>query len=867
MKQPLRRVTAFFLALVLSAAMIPYAFASQQDAAPTESAASPPETTIQTEPTETTEPTEVLPEEEMDSTDATEETTAPTEEATDPTEESTEPESSELEEMLHLEDNVMLAAGTIGNVQLFDQASPNYTTYLKSQLTVTYKPNGVDASKTAYIKNLGWHFARINGVSYPDDPIYCIEPHKNFAASTSGNFVDQDTTLSGSGSSHGADVWYSMPTSYRRAIGLVLLYSDQIWDDAYKVSSTPMASNPNVPLRIATQFLIYEIVMGLRDADTFQLKSSNGYTSGNIFYNAGKDNVSGFATNYNAIVGNVQKAMKVPSFTSRGSGSAPTISLTGEETVVTDSNGVVSLFTFQNGNGAKFRTSGNQFYIQQTGSISPSTVFKGTRYLPSADSSTFSIYYGGTSTYQTCIKLYQPSESELNAYFKLKPSTGSLALVKTTDDGQNLAGWQFSIYSDSACQNLMSGPHTTDGSGKLTVKDLAAGTFYVKEIGHRDSGVDSQYQCDGQNPQKVTISSGETASVIFRNKKIGGSVQIRKTTNTGTDLAGWKIGIYTDAGCTAPIQGSPFTTAADGTIQVSDIQPGTYYAKEEIGDDPYWEWDTAVKTVNVVANETATVTFHNVQKGKVKIQKALTADGPLSGWKFKITDESGKEISGSPFTTDQTGIILSGNLLPGTYTVEEMLPEDSLYICQSENPQTVTVTAGDTAEVSFTNALRPGKISIEKVDTNGEPLAGAKFLLEWSRDGEAWEPISFSDKEEAVFGGCSNPDLENGCLTTGDDGKLSWENLYPGAFYRLTELEAPDGYQLLPDTAYEGKLPPEGLELQLRVVNTPVFTLPQTGVNTLAWFRMASLFSGLVCLLLLLLSWKSKFFAKRKEFT
>ena len=118
-------------------------------------------------------------------------------------------------------------ASTVGNVQLFDQASPNYTTYLNRQLSVTYRPNGTGSSKTAYIKNLGWHFARINGVSYPDDPIYCIEPNKNFAASTSGNYVDQGMTVSGSGSTHGADVWYAMPESYRRAIGLVLLYSEQ----------------------------------------------------------------------------------------------------------------------------------------------------------------------------------------------------------------------------------------------------------------------------------------------------------------------------------------------------------------------------------------------------------------------------------------------------------------------------------------------------------------------------------------------------------------------------------------------------------------------------------------------------------------
>lgn len=232
-------------------------------------------------------------------------------------------------------------------------------------------------------------------------------------------------------------------------------------------------------MRIATQFLIYEIVTGLRNADTFQQNGSNGYTDGDIFYNAGVDNVPYFAPHYNAIVESVQSAMKIPSFASRTSGTAPTITLTGEQTMVVDSNDVVSNFSFQDGNGAQFWTIGNQFYIQQTGNISASTVFKGTRYLPSADGSTFSVYYGGTSTYQTCVKLHSPSSTNLTAYFKLKaPAAGNLAIQKTTEDGKNLSGWQFGIYSNSSCTSLLSGPHTKNSTGKITVSGLTPGTVY-----------------------------------------------------------------------------------------------------------------------------------------------------------------------------------------------------------------------------------------------------------------------------------------------------------------------------------------------------------------------------------------------------
>ena len=129
----------------------------------------------------------------------------------------------------------------------------------------------------------------------------------------------------------GATAWYSLPEARRKAIGLILLYSDEMWDHSISVTTTYKDDNPNVPLRIATQFLIYEIVCGLRDPETFVLNSANeSGTAGNIFYNAGAASVSYFAPNYNTLVSCVQAALKIPSFTSSSSSSAPTITLTGD---------------------------------------------------------------------------------------------------------------------------------------------------------------------------------------------------------------------------------------------------------------------------------------------------------------------------------------------------------------------------------------------------------------------------------------------------------------------------------------------------------------------------------------------------------
>ena len=189
MRKIMKRGFCLFLVAVLLAGLVPCAFADEAKTseeveaseAATEAAeetTTPPETAVPSEstepPSETSEPPEA--------TETTESETEVTEPEVDPVEDA--PEDA-------VEDDRLAAyASTVTNVLLFDKASPNYTTVLRSQVSVTYNPNGSDAAKTAYIKNLGWHFARYNNVPYEDDPLYCIEPCKNYAASTSGNYMD-----------------------------------------------------------------------------------------------------------------------------------------------------------------------------------------------------------------------------------------------------------------------------------------------------------------------------------------------------------------------------------------------------------------------------------------------------------------------------------------------------------------------------------------------------------------------------------------------------------------------------------------------------------------------------------------------------
>ena len=329
--------------------------------------------------------------------------------------------------------------------------------------------------------------------------------------------------------------------------------------------------------------------------------------------------------------------------------------------------------------------------------------------------------HGQSHAYQTTISLYRASTGTLNAYFKLKaPATGGIDLVKTTEDGKNLSGWRFGIYSDKACTSLVSGPHTTDSNGKISVAGLSAGTYYVKELGHSDSTISTLYSCAGANPQTVTLAAGQVSTVSFRNTLNKGSVKLVKETNTGKNLSGWQIGLYLDAACTEPVENSPFTTGSDGTITVTGLRPGTYYAKEVDTGDPFWEYDTAVKKVTVVIDETAAVTFTNTHYGRISFRKTTNTGNHLGGWTFRVLNSDGNVVG--EFTTDENGYACTGNLPLGRYTVVELSVEDSYWNCEL-GFHDVTVKAGETTMDEWLNKEQ-GLGWFHKSTNTGESLSG-----------------------------------------------------------------------------------------------------------------------------------------------
>lgn len=794
--------------------------------------------------------------------------------------------------------------------------------------TVYY--NGTEKS----IKQYSFKYIRDSSGTYHE--VYCINPPKDFAD-------DGYTPSEGTFDSN----WFrkfGISQSQARAITLALLYGCPNGTSSSRGSAQFYAE------RAATQTIIWEILCTNESgtylrSSTFPYKCNDdriyrAFATSYFYYGYPGESAESYHTASGDLFKNAYKAIsdkmaahgELPSFAAGRANQAPTYTMTynrstGKFSVtLTDTNNMISKATFPSISGVTFSVSGNQLTITADSADKvPTSATSAT--LPIPNFVTLPILTWEKGSAQEFASCNVTRNDPTPFYFKLKAEnpTGDIEITKHTSSGTSLSGWKFEVFTDSACTNrvatatsgtdgkakvtgLVAGTYyvrevdesstypwwgydpsvktvtvteggtatvsfnntllgriavqkitssggslggwtfeifsdaactqlvetiTTDTTGKATSGYLAPGTYYVREVD--ESGTYPWWSYD-QSVKVVTVSTGGgTATVSFTNVQ-NGRISIQKTTNTGKDLGGWQFGIYSDSACTQLVE--TMTTDESGKATSGYLAPGTYYVKElDDGQHPDWTLESDSKAVTVVAGEMASVGFTNIQNGRIKIIKEFPDTGvepPLSGWTFRVTDSEGKEIEGSPFTTDHSGAITTGYLAPGTYSVEEILPADSLFEVLSENPQTITVVAGETGSVTFTNAIRTARIEIRKVDPAGNPLAGARFLLEWF-DGSQWVPVYTTEEERPMLGETSTVLDADGYLTTGEDGIIAFEGLFPGypgdpIPYRLTEVEAPSGYLLLTDTAWEGTLlEQEGLSVTLTVHNSPGYSLPEAG--------------------------------------
>lgn len=348
---------------------------------------------------------------------------------------------------------------------------------------------------------------------------------------------------------------------------------------------------------------------------------------------------------------------------------------------------------------------------------------------------------------------------------------------------------------------------TTGSNGVAILNDVPLGEIKIQEIsapvGYK---LDSTVHTYNVTSDKVTSAVYEMEPEDFTEDVFKGHIQITKQIEMlGADAQleqGAEYQVYLKSAgsynAAKDAERDYLVTGADGKATTKDLPYGTYTLHQVKGVS-----GREFKDMDVDVHEngkTYEVTIINELKyAQLKIVKT-SEDGNVAGFDFKVTRLS--DGYSKTYTTNAAGEIITDQMpvyvdADATqlyeYKVEEINVPDKY---RTPDPQTVTLTYGQTAEVSFYNQIARGSLEILKVDHDGvTPLEGAKFEI--------------TDDNGNVIA----------TETSGPDGKIKVESILYGK-YHWSEVMAPKGYEL-DDTVHDFAIEHDEQVIEITQENTP----------------------------------------------
>ena len=610
--------------------------------------------------------------------------------------------------------------------------------------------------------------------SFDGPACYCIEP-------------GVPRNLYRSYESYGEDYWDTFPAEYNRTIdgrtmktllGRIMQYGYQgnlslDWRSQNKVDADKLAH------MMATQVLVWETVVGERDADFNHVDPGSADAVKSV-YRTSHPLYSRFSAYYDSIEASVKKHTVVPSFMDRSEEDAQTVELSWDGSrytaTLTDTNSVLSEYAFSSAQSdMTFAVDGNDLTISaETASadgVTITAVRNNTRQgvLVWSDG-----HYGPDGTMQDVVTFRDTVSDPMYAYLHLKVGYGSVKIIKTSEDGE-VSGISFTVSGNGTEQTV-----TTNADGEMQLDDLRPGAYTVTE--------QSSDRYEPQEVRQVTVISGQVATVTFHNTLKRGSLEVIKTSEdhliegvkfhlTGASLSGLPVDEYA-------------VTDSTGKAVFSDVLIGTGYVLSEVDTDVRYvipEDQTAAVEWSKVTHKS----IHNVlKKWNATVTKSDSAtgtpqgDAKLSGAVYGVY-KGGQLVD--TYVTDGNGQFTTVYYACGDdWTIREITPSegyllDSTVYPVGAEPQRYTAEYNPIA-LDVTEQVIRGGVALTKVD---------KDYPENKLEGAVFEVYRDSNRNQEL-------DAEDELLGTMEElggGEYALTGLCYGGYF-AKEAQAPEGFYL-----------------------------------------------------------------------
>ena len=610
--------------------------------------------------------------------------------------------------------------------------------------------------------------------SFDGPACYCIEP-------------GVPRNLYRSYESYGEDYWDTFPAEYNRTIdgrtmktllGRIMQYGYQgnlslDWRSQNKADADKLAH------MMATQVLVWETVVGERDADFNHVDPGSADAVKSV-YRTSHPLYSRFSAYYDSIEASVKKHTVVPSFMDRSEEAAQTVELSWDggryTATLTDTNGVLGEYAFSSAQSdMTFAVDGNDLTISaETASadgVTITAVRNNTRQgvLVWSDG-----HYGPDGTMQDVVTFRDTVSDPMYAYLHLKVGYGSVKIIKTSEDGE-VSGISFTVSGNGTEQTV-----TTNADGEMQLDDLRPGAYTVTE--------QSSDRYEPQEVRQVTVISGQVATVTFHNTLKRGSLEVIKTSEdhliegvkfhlTGASLSGLPVDEYA-------------VTDSTGKAVFSDVLIGTGYVLSEVDTDVRYvipEDQTAAVEWSKVTHKS----IHNVlKKWNATVTKSDSATGTPQG-DAKLTGAVYGVYKGGQlvdtYVTDGNGQFTTVYYACGDdWTIREITPSegyllDSTVYPVGAEPQRYTAEYNPIALDVTEQVIRDG-VALTKVD---------KDYPENKLEGAVFEVYRDSNRNQEL-------DAEDELLGTMEElggGEYALTGLCYGGYF-AKEAQAPEGFYL-----------------------------------------------------------------------
>ena len=610
--------------------------------------------------------------------------------------------------------------------------------------------------------------------SFDGPACYCIEP-------------GVPRNLYRSYESYGEDYWDTFPAEYNRTIdgrtmktllGRIMQYGYQgnlslDWRSQNEADADKLAH------MMATQVLVWETVVGERDADFNHVDPGSADAVKSV-YRTSHPLYSRFSAYYDSIEASVKKHTVVPSFMDRSEEDAQTVELSWDGSrytaTLTDTNSVLSEYAFSSAQSdMTFAVDGNDLTISAETAPADGVTITAVRNNTRQGVVVWSDgHYGPDGTMQDVVTFRDTVSDPMYAYLHLKVGYGSVKIIKTSEDGK-VSGISFTVSGNGTEQTV-----TTNADGEMQLDDLRPGVYTVTE--------QSNDRYEPQEVRQVTVISGQVATVAFHNMLKRGSLEVVKTAEdglnegvkfhlTGTSLAGLSVDEYA-------------VTGSNGKAVFSDVLIGTDYILSEVDTGIRYvvpedqttavEWNTVTQAEvrNVLKKWSATVTKWDAETGLPQ------GDATLAGAVYGVY--RGEELVDT-YTTDESGQFTTTDYVCGNdWTIRELSPsegyllDDTVYPVGAE-PQHYTEEYNPIA-LDVTEQVIRGGVALTKVDRD---------YPENKLEGAVFEVYRDSNRNQEL-------DAEDELLGTMEElggGEYALTGLCYGGYF-AKEAQAPEGFYL-----------------------------------------------------------------------